>query len=407
LTAATDSATTTTAASPELCMAISSGRIADSVLEATAVQPPAADDPAFLEAFAECLMGVRTVLGVSRGQAFVLPGSGTQGMEMLAASLLRPGSRAVVGCTGRWGERWAEICRRHGIHARCVVPSPGETVRPAHLARVVADIDADALLLTHVDPSTGVRVDIEACAAACRRSGALVMVDGVCGAGAEVVRQNDWGIDLYLTTGQNGLGVPAGLVLIGAGDRAIRRLQAREWNPRTFSLDLQPWLGAMDAVACQIPSDHQPPAGNLVLGLRQGLRLVLEEGLDQRAARHAVVANVLRDGLEALGLQLVVSDPEARSFGVSVCYYPRGQGREFLDVVRSFGVRLCGGSHPTLGERTFRIGHLGNVSVVDAGRTLEALARACPGRTGGARGGEGPGGSGSRGGSERNTPLFA
>ncbi|MGH3372449.1 MAG: pyridoxal-phosphate-dependent aminotransferase family protein, partial [Nocardioidaceae bacterium] len=399
LTATTHSATTTSAASSELFMGVGSGRIADSVLEAMAVQPPAADDPAFLEAFAECLMSLRTVLGISRGQAFVIPGSGTHGMEMLAVSLLRPGSRAVVGCTGRWGERWAEICRRHGIHARCVVPSPGESVRPAHVARVVSDIDADALLLTHVDPSTGVRVDVEACAAACRRSGALVMVDGVCAAGAEVVRQNDWGVDLYLTTGQRGLGVPGGLILMGAGDRAIRRLRAREWSPRTYSLDLQPWLGAMDAIACETPSYHQSPAGNLVLALREGLRLVLAEGLDQRAARHAVVANVLRAGLEVLGFLPVVPNPEARALGISVCYYPKGRGREFLDLVRRFGVRLRGGTHPTLGERTFQIGHLGNVGVVDAGRTLESLAKASGGPSGSMRAGDG--------GPDRTTPLFA
>jgi alanine-glyoxylate transaminase/serine-glyoxylate transaminase/serine-pyruvate transaminase len=382
-------------------MGIGSGPVADSVLEAMSVQPPAPDDPAFLEAFAGCLMGVRTMLGLSRGQAFVVPGSGTQGMEMLAVSLLRPGSRAVVACTGTWGQRWAEICRRHGIHVRCVVPSPGETVRPAHLARVAADIDADALLLTHVDPSTGVRVDVEACAAACPRSGMLVMVDGVCAAGAETVRQSEWGIDLYLATGQRSLGVPAGLILVGAGDRALRWLRAREWTPRTFSLDLHPWLAAMDAVACGAPcEDHAVPT-NLVLGLQEALRLVLAEGLEQRAERHAVVANVLRAGLESLGFELVVSNPEARASGVTLCCYPRGRGREFLDLVRSFGVRLHGGSHPVLGERTFRIGHLGNVSVVDAGRTLEALAKAWGRRSGGVRGGEGAGGS------EQTTPLFA
>jgi alanine-glyoxylate transaminase/serine-glyoxylate transaminase/serine-pyruvate transaminase len=376
------------------------GRVADSVLEAMAVQPPDPDDPVFLEAFAASLFGIRTMLGVSRGQAFVVPGSGTQGMEMLAVSLLRPGSRAVVGCTGRWGERWADICRRHGINVRCVVPSPGETVRPAHLARVAADIDADALLLTHVDPSTGVRVDIEACAAACRRSGVLVMVDGVCAAGAETVCQNDWGVDLYLTTAHRSLGVPAELILVGAGDRALRRLQAREWSPRTVSLDLQPWLAAMDAVVCGTSCEDQTVSGNLVMGLQEGLRLVLAEGLEQRAERHAVVAKVLRAGLDSLGFELVVSNPEARASGVTVCYYPRGRGREFLDLVRNFGVRLDAGSHPVLGERTFRIGHLGNVSVVDAGRTLEALAKAWGGRSGGVRG-EGPGGS------QHTTPLFA
>jgi alanine-glyoxylate transaminase/serine-glyoxylate transaminase/serine-pyruvate transaminase len=368
------------------------------VLEAMAVQSPADDDPAFLAAFAECLVGVRTLLGLSRGQAFVVPGSGTQGMEMLAASLLRPGSRAVVACTGRWGERWADVCRRHGIQVHCVVPPPGETVEPARLAQAVADIDADALLLTHVDPSTGVRVDVAACAAACRRSGALVLVDGIWAAGVEVVRQSEWGIDLYLATGQNGLGVPGGLVVVGAGDRAIRRLRARQWRPRTFSLDLRPWLGTMDAVSCETFSYHQSPAGNLVLALREGLRLVIAEGTDRRAARHAVVANVLREGLDALGVRLVVTRPESRALGVSVCWYPDGRGSEFLDLVRTFGVRLSGGSHPALGPRTFRIGHVGNVGVVDAGRTLEALAKACSASSGG-RGigsGRGPGGESAR-----------
>jgi alanine-glyoxylate transaminase/serine-glyoxylate transaminase/serine-pyruvate transaminase len=361
---------------PEWGLDISPGRMARSVLEAMSVQPPAADDPAFLTAFSECLTGVRSLLGVSRGQAFVVPGSGTQGMEMIAASLLRPGSTALVACTGVWGDRWAEICGRHGIQVCCIEPVPGEAVEPACLARAVAEVDADAVLLTHVDPSTGVRIDVAGCAAACRDSGALVMVDGVWAAGVEVVRQSEWGVDLYLATGQNGLGVPSGLVVIGAGERAVRLLQARAWRPRTFSLDLQPWLAAMDAVACETFSYHQSPAGHLVLALREGLRLLLAESADRRAARHAFVADVLRGGLEALGVQLVVPRPASRALGVSVCRYPEEWGPEFLEMLGTFGVRLPDPPHPALGPRTFRIRHLGAVNVADAGRTLEALARA-------------------------------
>lgn len=92
-----------------------------------------------------------------------------------------------------------------------------------------------------------------------------------------------------------------------------------------------------------------------------------------------------------------------------MCYYPSGRGREFLDLVGAFGVRLTRGSHPVLAARTFCIEHLGNVSVVDAGKTLEALARASGGTASGPGGPsvEARHGPGSRGGTEQSAAMFA
>ena len=170
--------------------------------------------------------------------------------------------------------------------------------------------------------------------------------------------------------------MPAGLVLISVGERAMSMLSQRSWECCSFALDLKPWIPVMEAAEEGVPGYFQSPAGNLVLGLSEGLRIILAEGREARANRHHALTQMLHAGLSASGLELLVKDVTARANGVTVCLYPELSGPDFLEAVKKRGVLLVRGLHPEMAARTFRIGHLGNVTQADIEMTLGALQQA-------------------------------
>jgi alanine-glyoxylate transaminase / serine-glyoxylate transaminase / serine-pyruvate transaminase len=359
-----------------LTMTIGPSRIAPSVLACMAVPPPAITDPDFLQVFGQCLRDLRTILGSTDGQSFIIPGTGTMGMEMLAASVVPVGSSVLVVSSGYWGDRWAIICERLGLKVSHLISPPGSPPDLDQVETVLSKEACRALFMTHVDSSSGLLADIKLLSEIARRYSAMTLVDGICAAGVEVIEQTAWGIDMYVTGTPKGLGVPAGLALISANERATDLLKHRRWQCRSFALDLGPWVPVMEAAERGQPGYFQSPAGNLVLGLAEGLRLVLTEGLTARVKRHQKLSGILHAGLETLGIRLLVEDGAQRANGVSVCVYPDSLGAVLLDIVEDCGVLLVSGLHPEAASRTFRIGHLGNVTAADIQMTLTALAKA-------------------------------
>jgi alanine-glyoxylate transaminase / serine-glyoxylate transaminase / serine-pyruvate transaminase len=359
-----------------LNMVIGPSRIAPSVLDRMAVPAPAITDPDFLQVFGECLRQLRMILGSQDGASFIIPGTGTMGMEMVTASFLPAGVPVALVSTGYWGDRWAAICARLGMDLHTVRCAPGTGPDLERVESVIRDKGCQALIVTHADSSTGVLADLQALAAIARDHGALTLVDGICGAGIEAVEQTRWGIDVYLTGTPKGLGVPAGLALISANERAMSLLKGRSWECPSFSLDLKPWIPVFAAAEEGLPGYFQSPAGNLVLALAEGLRLVLMEGLEARVQRHRELTRMLHAGLAANGIQLLVPDEGGRANGVTVCLYPDAWGSELLEAVKRFRVLLVSGLYPGMETRTFRIGHLGNVTQSDIEMTLGAISQA-------------------------------
>jgi alanine-glyoxylate transaminase/serine-glyoxylate transaminase/serine-pyruvate transaminase len=359
-----------------LQMTIGPSRIAPSVLECMSVPPPAINDPDFLQVLGQCLRDLRTILGSKDGQTFIIPGTGTMGMEMLAANVVPAGSSVLIVSTGYWGDRWAVICQRLGLNVSQITCAPGTHPDVDRVEAELSKGSCRALFVTHVDSSSGVLTDIKLLSEIAQRYGVITLVDGICAAGIEVIEQTAWGVDVYVTGTPKGLGVPAGLALISANERTTDLLKHRGWECRSLALDLRPWVPVMEAAERGEPEYFQSPAGNLVLGLAEGLRLVLAEGLAAREKRHQELSRTLHDGLEAMGIRLLVENPAWRANGASVCVYPDSLATTFINSVKSFGVLLVPGLHPELAAQTFRIGHLGNVTRKDIDTTLHSISQA-------------------------------
>ncbi|MEW1758363.1 aminotransferase class V-fold PLP-dependent enzyme [Streptomyces cyaneofuscatus] len=357
-----------------LAMVVGPTRPAPSVLKRMSEPAPPLTDPGFIAEFGRCLARLRRLIGASAADVAVVPGTGTSGMESIVVSLLRPGVPVLVASTGMWGDRWRDICLRLGIPAHAPRFPVGRAPDLRLLETLFSRHRYQALLVAHVDSSSGVRADLPGLAGLAHEHGALCLVDGVSAIGAEEIQLDAWDLDAYLGGPPKGLAGPPGLALHGLGRRAQEVLRNRDWTPGAYSLDLASWLPVMAAMEREEFGYCQSPAGNLVLGLSEALRLALAEGREGRVARHAALRDTLHAGLDSLGIDLLVPEPSERANGITVGVVPRDlDERRFMAAVAEQGVLLQPGTYRSMGDRTFRIGHLGTVTEADITRTISAI----------------------------------
>ncbi|HLX10452.1 MAG TPA: aminotransferase class V-fold PLP-dependent enzyme [Thermoanaerobaculia bacterium] len=350
------------------------------VLAAYSAPPPGHTAPPLIAAFGEALAAMRRVWSAApSSQPFVVGGGGTAAMDMAVANLISPGDRVLLVKTGYFSDRMAEMLRRQGAALLEVGAAPGEA--PA-IAEVRAALAADraagampcrALFATHVDTSTGVRIDPEPLARLAREEGMLAVFDGVCAAAGEPFDMAGWDADVYLTASQKALGLPPGLALMVASPRALAARAARRGAPPMY-LDWETWLPVMRAYEERRAAYFSTPPTNLVLALAAGLAEIESEGAAARIARHARAGAALRAAWRALGLRLLPVRDELAADTLSTLLLPEPAsggsatgagattGADAAAVVArigAHGVTVATGLLPELRSRYFRVGHMG------------------------------------------------
>jgi alanine-glyoxylate transaminase/serine-glyoxylate transaminase/serine-pyruvate transaminase len=349
--------------------------VSEAVRTAFAAPPPSHLAKDFIEAFGSSLAKMRKVwLAADDAQPFILAGSGTLAMEMAVQNLLEPGQSAVVVCSGYFSDRMAEMLRRRGVSVREVRADVGDAPT---LDAVEAALEAGpvhALFATHVDTSTGVRVDARALAELARARDVLSIFDGVCATAGERFEMDRWGADVYLTASQKAIGLPVGLTLLVASRRAVEARAALRTAP-SLSIDFQEWLPIMRAYEERRPSYFSTPATNLVRALPIALDEILADGMEARFALHERAARALRAAWRAMGLTLVPVRPELAASTLSAIYYPERIGPDLVAAIAERGVTVAGGLHAAIRTRYFRVGHMGCVlgRPDDLRRTIRAI----------------------------------
>jgi alanine-glyoxylate transaminase/serine-glyoxylate transaminase/serine-pyruvate transaminase len=338
--------------------------LSPAVVEAFSKPSPGHLAPGLIESFGRSLERMREVWQAGPdAQPFVIAGGGTVAMDMVAANLVERGEAAVVVNTGYFSDRLAEMLRRQGANVvEVAAHTVGDAPSPDDVARALEAGPIKALFATHVDTSTGVRIDPEPLARMAHERGILSIFDGVCATAGESFRMQDWGADVYLTGSQKALGVPPGLALLVASPRALEARAGRGSDAPTppMYLDLEQWLPIMRAYEERRPAYFSTPATNLILALEVGLGEILENGIENRVAQHQDAAGAMRAAWDALGLKPVPVRPELQAATLSAVYLPEG-----IDVATVVGgtarngVIVAGGLHPEIRTRYFRIGHMG------------------------------------------------
>jgi len=336
--------------------------------------------PDFVESFGHALEMMRDVWLAPSGQPFIMAGSGTLAMDMAGANLVEPGDRALVLSTGYFGERYAALLRRYGAEVTVLAAETGNVVSLKAVEDELKRSRYKIMTFTHVDTSTAVRVDPESLGALGEKYGVITVLDGVCSVAGEVIRQEEWNIDVVLTASQKAVGVPPGLALLVASDRAMEAWQKRKSPVGSYYSDWTHWLPVMKAYEERRPAYFGTPAVNLVNGLEVSLRLILKEGMEVRFRRHRERAVAFREAMKDLGLKMIPVSDEVSANTLSAPFYPEGiRGGDFMKAIASSEVILAGGLLPGIKDNYFRVGHMGSVTGGDILTTVAAISGALTG----------------------------
>ena len=293
---------------PKLLMIPGPIEISPGVRDAAAEPPRSHVAPDLIEAFGASVEAMRSVWKApADAQPFIVAGSGTLAMEMAVANLVSPGDRVVVANTGYFSDRIAEMLRRTGAEVVEVRAEVGHAPSADEVETACAAAPTRAVFATHVDTSTGVRVDAGSISAIARRHDALSVFDGVCATAGERFEMSAWDADVYLTASQKAIGLPAGLALLVASSRAMERRRALQAAP-PLSIDWLTWLPIMQAYEERRPAYFATPATTLIWALKVGLEEILQDGIDARFDAHAATASACRRAWKALGLTLLPAE---------------------------------------------------------------------------------------------------
>ena len=262
-------------------------------------------DPDFMVVLDELSELLRLVFRTEEGLAIALPGTGSAGMQAGLNSLLEPGDTVVICSCGYFGERMADMAERLGANAVVLRGEWGEPFPPEMLEEELGRHDSVKMVsVVHAETSTGVLQPLDEIAQLTKAHGALLMVDAVTSLGGSEFAFDDLGIDYAYSCSQKCLGAPPGIGPVAVGPRALEVIESRTTKPPSWYLD----LGLIAKYWGPEHVYHHTAPVSMILGLREALRIVLEEGLDNRVARHQRNSAALRAGVSALGLDFLVEE---------------------------------------------------------------------------------------------------
>jgi len=331
--------------------------------------------PDFIESFGHALEMMREVWLAPSGQPFIIAGSGTLAMDLAGANLVEPGDRALVISTGYFGDRYAELLKRYGAEVTALKAPAGEVVSDAAVETELKRKRYKLMTFTHVDTSTAVRVDPEPLGLLGEKHGVITVLDGVCSVAGEVIRQDEWKIDVVFTASQKAVGVPPGLALLVASPRAMEAWKGRKSPVGSYYSDWTHWLPVMKAYEERRPAYFGTPAVNLVSALEVSLRLILKEGgMEARFRRHSDRGTAFRKAMRGMGLTMIPASEEVSANTLSAPLYPEGvKGADFMKAIGDSDVIVAGGLLPGIKDTYFRVGHMGAVTNGDILTTVAAI----------------------------------
>jgi len=256
----------------------------------------------FAAIFGEAFHILRDVLLSRTGQPFVMAGSGTLAMDMAAANLIEPGDKALALSTGYFSDRMVEILERYEAQVRRVSAEVGVLPSLEEVERVLSEGGYKLVTVTQVDTSTGMLCDVKALARPAWWMASGPPLGRRCG-------RRSGGVDVYFTASQKAIGVPPGLAILVASERAMEAFRRRTTPVRSYYADFTKWLPIMQAYERKEVAYFGTPAVNLIYALLESLGQILEEGMEARFRRHRLLGRAFQAGIQAMGLGMVPRHP--------------------------------------------------------------------------------------------------
>ncbi|AFD00110.1 L-aspartate aminotransferase apoenzyme / phosphoserine aminotransferase apoenzyme [Methanocella conradii HZ254] len=338
------------------------------VLKAMSKQMINHRDKAFSEIYDECRSTLQYVLN-TKNDTYVLTGSGSCAMEAAVSNLVK-GDRVVSIVNGKFGERFRDIALRYGT----VESLEFEWGTPIDLKKVEDALAKGAKVVTmvHNETSAGVKNPAEEVGRLARKYDALFVLDCITSAGGDLVEVDRWGVDIAVTGAQKCLGAPSGLSSVSVSRKAWDSMVK---NP-PYYMDLKKYKKSAEAERSETP---YTPSITLFYGMLEAMRIIREETMEKRIARHRKGAEGVRAAMKALGLELypVTDEHTVLSNTVTAVKLPGGvTDKDLRGTMKSDdGVAIAGGQDRLKG-RIFRIPTMNAFTEADMARTLGSLENA-------------------------------
>lgn len=317
--------------------------------------------PEFAALGRELLAGMQRVFQ-TEGTVMIYPGSGTGAWEAALVNTLSPGDRVLMYETGHFATLWSRLAERFGLEVELL---PGDWRRGVDAAAIESRLADDgaheikAVCVVHNETSTGVTSRVAAVRKAIDAVGhpALLMVDTISSLASIDYRHDEWGVDVTVGGSQKGLMLPPGLGFNAVSTKAIEASKSSTM-PKSY------WSWSEMLGPNKKGFFPYTPATNLFYGLRESLKMLLEEeGLDAVFARHRRLAEATRRAVRAWGLDILCANENEYSASLTGVVMPEGHSADELrkTILERFDLSL-GSGLGKVADRVFRIGHLGDMN---------------------------------------------
>jgi alanine-glyoxylate transaminase/serine-glyoxylate transaminase/serine-pyruvate transaminase len=320
-------------------------------------------DPAFLVIMNEVQGMLRAAFQTQNPFTIAISGTGSAGMEAALVNVIEPGDTVIVGVNGVFGTRMADIVGRNGATLVKLEVPWGQTFPRAAIEEALKKAGkVKAVALVHAETSTGAQQPLDGLGQLCHDHGALLIVDTVTSLGGVPVTVDAWGADVVYSGTQKCLSCPPGLAPLTLSPRALEVVKARKGKCPSWYLDLgmiaDYWADGKRAY-------HHTAPITMVYALREALRIVLEEGLEPRFARHRLQSQALMAGLAALGCAPNAQEGH-RLPSLNCIQVPAGVDEAAIRkaLLNEFNIEIGGGLGPLAGK-VWRIGLMGESSRQD------------------------------------------
>lgn len=340
----------------------------DNVLSAMSTPSEAHTSPEFIKIFQAVLKKTRTLFNSSvesNSQPFVISGSGTLGWDICGSNLLNNDDNVLVLSTGFFSDSFANCLKIYTDNVDILeAPKFGAAIDLNELKlKLNSNKSYDLITITQTDTSSGVLNNVEEISKIIKslQPNALIVVDAVCATACETLLFDSWGIDYVLTASQKAIGVPSGLSISIASNRAIEKA-LKKVKPCSFFADMKKWIPIMKAYESGKGAYFATPAIQLIHALNVSLdELLVNNSIETNVKNHKLASDNFKDKIEnELGLKLVPISRDVAAHGLSVIYYPDGiNGSDLLLKMAENGFTIASGIYKDYKDKYFRVGHMG------------------------------------------------
>jgi len=330
-------------------------------------------DPAFINMMEEIKGMLRHVFQTNNEMTFPISGTGSAGMEFCFVNLIEPGDEVIIGINGVFGMRMADVATRCGAKVSKVESEWGDIIEPIQVEAALKDVpNAKLVAIVHAETSTGALTPIEEISKLVHDAGALLLIDTVTSLGGCPVRIDDWQVDAVYSGTQKCLSCPPGLSPVSLSNRAMEKIKARSTTVQSWYLDVN-LLANYWGDGARVYHHTAPISMNYAL--HESLRLILEEGLENRWKRHEANHLRLKTGLDKLGLQLTAREGH-RLWQLNAVGVPEGADEAGVRtaLLNEHNIEVGPGLGPLKGK-VWRVGLMGHSSSEEkVDRFLKALS---------------------------------